>query len=117
MALSKHIQHELLPAQDEDDEEGCKEIQAKLPLEVIEKAIKATVTRVNYGLDISRIPNAPLGAKVPVAWQLWRWEVKEEHREWLPKAARDKAMIRLGERRQVRTSYWFGQDTRVSHHL
>ena len=99
--LTKHIQQELLPAQDEDDEENCKEIQAALSLEVVEKAIKATASRVNYGLDVTRIPNAPVGAKVPVAWQLWRWEVKDEHRDWLPKASREKALVRVGERRQV----------------
>jgi chromatin assembly factor 1 subunit A len=100
-ALSKHIQHELLPAQDEDDEEGCKEIQAALPIEIIEKAVHGIATRVNYGLDISKIPNAPLGGKIPVAWQVWRWELKDEYREWLPKSSRDKASVRLFERRQV----------------
>lgn len=103
-ALSKHIQQELLPAQDEDDEEGCKEIQAALPLELIEKAVKGIATRVNYGLDVSKIPQVPLGAKIPVAWQVWRWELKDEYREWLPKASRDKALVRLCERRQVRAT-------------
>ncbi|EKM55675.1 uncharacterized protein PHACADRAFT_209196 [Phanerochaete carnosa HHB-10118-sp] len=100
-ALSKHIQQELLPAQDEDDEEACREIQSALPLDVIENSVKATAVRTNYGLDAARIPNAPTGAKIPVAWQIWRWEVKEEFREWLPKQSREKALLRLFERKQI----------------
>ena len=100
-ALSKHIQQELLPAQDEDDEEACKEVQAALPIEVVESAVKGLAMRVNYGLDISRIPNAPTGGRIPSAWQVWRWEVKDEYREWLPKASREKALLRLAERQQV----------------
>ncbi|GJE86884.1 CAF1A domain-containing protein [Phanerochaete sordida] len=99
--LSKHIQQELLPAQDEDDEEACKEIQSALSLDVIEKSVKAVAVRTNYGLDVTRIPNAPVSAKIPVAWQVWRWEVKEEFREWLPKAFREKALARLAERKQI----------------
>ncbi|KIP01717.1 hypothetical protein PHLGIDRAFT_80200, partial [Phlebiopsis gigantea 11061_1 CR5-6] len=99
--LTKHIQQELLPVQDEDDEDNCREIQAVLPSQVVEKAIKATAWRANYGLDVSRIPNAPMGARIPAAWQLWRWEVKDEHHDWLPKASRDKALVRMSERRQA----------------
>ena len=101
-ALAKHIQQELLPAHDEDDEESCREIQATLPLDAIEKAVKAIAKRVNYGLDVSRMTDAPLGARIPVAWQIWRWEVKDEHWDWLPKASREKALARHTERQQVR---------------
>lgn len=76
-----------------------------MPLDVIERSVKALAVRTNYGLDTARIPNASAGAKVPVAWQIWRWEVKEEFREWLPKASREKVLARLGERKQVRYDF------------
>lgn len=101
------MQHELLPAQDEDDEEINEAVLASLPLDVVEKAIKSVATRVNYGLDASAIPNAPVSAKLPAGWQIWRWEVKEEFRDWLPKNAKDKAAARIAERQQVSRSNYF----------
>ncbi|KAI0818944.1 hypothetical protein BC629DRAFT_1579368 [Irpex lacteus] len=97
-ALSKHIQHELLPAQDEDDEEASKTVSSALPLDIIEKAIKSVATRTNYGLEASQAPNG----RIPASWQVWRWEVREECREWLPKASREKVGVRLGERVQAK---------------
>jgi hypothetical protein len=71
-------------------------VSASLPLSVVEAAVKSILIRKNYGLD------APLGGgKLPTALCVWRWEVKEEHRDWLPKAVREKADGRLAERIQV----------------
>ena len=100
-ALSRHIQQELLPAQDEDDEEACKEISQALPLDVIEKSVKSLAARQNYGLESSSV-----GGRVPAAWQIWRWEVKDEFRSWLPKTAHDKAQARMAERQQVRCTLY-----------
>lgn len=84
-----------MPAQDEDEEpEG--EAAAPLALQAIEKAVKHVATRTNYGLEASTT-----GGKVPAAWNIWRWEVKDEFRQWLPKSAKDKAEARTAERRQV----------------
>ena len=96
--LAKHIRSELLPAQDEDDDDincGSANVSASLPLPVLEAAIKSVLSRNNYGLD------APPGGKLPATLCVWRWEVKEEHRGWLPKGVRDKADGRLAERIQV----------------
>ncbi|KAI0689130.1 hypothetical protein BC835DRAFT_1549407 [Cytidiella melzeri] len=97
-ALAKHIQHELLPAQDDDDEEESKAVSAALSQEVVEKAVKSLATRTNYGLDASHASNG----RVPASWQIWRWEVKDEFREWLPKASREKVAARLMERQQAK---------------
>ena len=94
--LAKHVQQELLPAVDEDSEEES-DIPAILPLNVIEDAVKSIASRVNYGLD----PPTE-GGKVPAAWSIWRWEVSDECRGWLPKAAKEKVDSRLKERQQVR---------------
>jgi chromatin assembly factor 1 subunit A len=97
--LAKHIRSELLPARDEDDDDinsGSANVSASLPLPVIEAAIKSVLSRNNYGLDAP-----PSGGKLPAALCVWRWEVKEEHRGWLPKGAREKADGRLAERIQV----------------
>lgn len=96
-ALCKHVQQELSPAVDEDEEEDST-IPAVLPLETVESAIQTVARRVNYGLDA---PEA--GGKVPAAWLLWRWEVTDQYREWLPKAAKEKVDNRLRERQQVST--------------
>ncbi|OSD02875.1 hypothetical protein PYCCODRAFT_1435163 [Trametes coccinea BRFM310] len=94
-ALSKHVQQQLLPAVDEDEEEDT--TSSILPLETVEDAIKSVAKRVNYGLE------APAGGgKVPAAWLLWRWEVCESCRDWLPKNAREKVENRLRERQQAR---------------
>lgn len=69
---------------------------AALPLSAVETAIKAVMERNNYGLDGSG------SGKAPAAVCVWRWEVKEDHRDWLPKSGREKADNRLAERVQVR---------------
>ncbi|KAJ3554787.1 hypothetical protein NM688_g2931 [Phlebia brevispora] len=96
-ALCRHIQHELFPMQDEDDEETRKVVAQALPLNVVEKAVKAVASRQNYGLD-----SLISGGKVPAAWQVWRWEVKEELRSWLPKSSQEKVQIRFLEREEAK---------------
>ncbi|EMD38595.1 hypothetical protein CERSUDRAFT_94126 [Gelatoporia subvermispora B] len=96
-ALTKHIHHELLPLEDEEDEEASTLASKALPQHVVENAIKSVANRNNYGLDY-----IPGGDKVPAALLVWKWEVKDEHRGWLPKAAREKVEIRLAERRQAK---------------
>ncbi|PIL23817.1 hypothetical protein GSI_13568 [Ganoderma sinense ZZ0214-1] len=95
-ALSKHIQQELLPTMDEDEEEdGTPTI---LPLETVEHTIKSVAKRINYGLD------SPVeGGKVPAAWLIWRWEVSDSCHDWLPKNAREKVENRWRERQQLKT--------------
>ncbi|OCH95613.1 hypothetical protein OBBRIDRAFT_883869 [Obba rivulosa] len=97
LALTKHIQHELLPIEDEEDEEASALASKALPLNVVENAIKSVANRNNYGLD-----SLEGGEKVPAALLIWKWEVKDEYRDWLPKAAREKVETRLAERRQAK---------------
>ena len=96
-ALSKYIRLELLPTQ--DDQEGWKNETSPaliaLPISAIETALKAVMQRNNYGLDRND------GGKVPAALCVWRWEVKEQFRDWLPKNGREKADSRQAERIQV----------------
>lgn len=96
--LAKHIRLELLPTQDEDDDfiNSGTDVTASLPLSLIEVAIKSVLSRNNYGLDA-----LPGGGKLPAALCIWRWEVKEEYHDWLPKASRERADARLAERVQV----------------
>ncbi|KAG5651779.1 hypothetical protein H0H81_007418 [Sphagnurus paluster] len=96
-ALSKHIRHELLPTQDDEEgrEGGTSTAMDALPLSAVETAIKSLMRRNNYGLD------GIGGGRVPAAVCVWRWEVKDQHRDWLPKNARDKAEGRLAERIQA----------------
>ncbi|KAG5354202.1 hypothetical protein C0989_003715 [Termitomyces sp. Mn162] len=95
-ALTKHIRQEMLPTQDDDEGGGVMVAQAALPLNAVETAIKAVMQRNNYGLD------GIGGGKAPAAVCVWRWEVKDQHRDWLPKNAREKAEIRLAERVQAK---------------
>lgn len=96
--LAKHIRQELMPTQDDDDDaHHSSRALAALTLGVVEAAIKSVATRTNYGLDES----GNSGVKVPASICVWRWEVKEQHRDWLPKNAREKAETRLAERIQV----------------
>ena len=93
-ALAKSVQSELVPSHDND---GVKlDASSVLPLDAIEQAIKAVATRCNCGLE--SISGA---SKVPAALNAWRWEVKEDHIDWLPKAAKEKLETRLAERRQA----------------
>ncbi|TFK27333.1 hypothetical protein FA15DRAFT_635715 [Coprinopsis marcescibilis] len=94
--LAKHIRQQLLPAQDEEDEEKSKEVGAALPQSAVELSITAILDRNNYGLD------APTGSKLPTSLAVWRWEVKQQYLDWLPKAAREKAESRLEERKQAK---------------
>ncbi len=98
-ALSKYVHHELLPAQDEDDEDACNIVNAALPIALVEGAILTVCRRNNYGLD-GQFPSG----RVPASWHIWRWEVNDEHSDWIPKAAKDKAAQRSAERHQVS---WF----------
>ncbi|KAG6821095.1 hypothetical protein H0H93_007254 [Arthromyces matolae] len=88
----------MLPTQEVDDERenGGALAQAALPLDVVEAAIKTVLHRNNYGLD------GIAGGKAPAAVCVWRWEVKAQHRDWLPKNAREKAEQRLAERVQAK---------------
>lgn len=94
--LAKQVQSELLPVQDEDDEELSDAISKALPLNVIEATIKEIASRNNYGLE-----SIPGGGKVPAGLHIWRWEVKDSYRSWLPKSAKEKIDIRMAERQQV----------------
>lgn len=95
-ALAKHMQQELIPPS-EDNEEDSKLSSTKsmLPLRIIEQAVKSVLSRNNYGLE------ALNGLKTPAAVCVWRWEVKENHKNWLPKSVREKAEARLLERMRV----------------
>ena len=65
-----------------------------LPQALIELAIVSIATRTNYGLD------GP--GKIPAALSLWRWEVKENYRAWLPTSVQDKLQARRLERQQAK---------------
>ena len=95
--LSKHIHQELLPTLDEEDDnvDTSSLTHAALPLSLVENAIKAVLIRNNYGLD------APSGVKIPAAACVWRWEVRNEHLDWLPRNSKEKAEARQTDRIQV----------------
>lgn len=94
--LSKHIHHELLPTlDDEDDRALATSTAAALPLSLVENVIDEVLVRKNYGLE------APLGVRLPAAVSVWRWEVRNEYWDWLPKNSREKAESRQAERSQV----------------
>ena len=82
--------------QDEEDAEKTEKANAMLTQSVVEAAINLILDRHNYGID------APLGVKVPASAAVWRWEVKDSFKDWLPKSGREKAEIRLEERKAVR---------------
>ena len=95
--LARHIHHELLPTLDEDDE-GFVTLASALPLTTVEEEIKSIATRNNYGVEV------PSSVKLPAALCVWRWEVRAQYMDWLPKNCREKAEARLAERIQVRGS-------------
>ncbi|KAI0747928.1 chromatin assembly factor 1 subunit A-domain-containing protein [Daedaleopsis nitida] len=95
-ALSKHVQQQLLPEVDEYEDDNS-DIRAMLPLDTVENAIKSVAKRVNYGLD-----STGEGGKVPASWLVWRWELSDVCRDWLPKTAKEKADNRLRERQQAK---------------
>lgn len=108
-ALSKHVQGELLPVYDEDDS-ASEAATVALGVEVVEKAIILIATRNNYGVE-----SLPGSSKVPASLSIWRWEVKDEYKDWLPKAAKEKVEVRWAERRQVCSVHSFS--TCVSHNV
>ena len=93
--LARQIRSILLPGPGEVEDAHRLSLESNLPLAAVEQAIKMVMTRVNYGLD------APLGQKLPAVVCVWRWEVQDAYRDWLPKSARDSADARLAERAQV----------------
>jgi chromatin assembly factor 1 subunit A len=95
--LAKHIHKELSPVQDEDEECMTTPASFGFPLQTVESAIMSVCKRNNYGLD-----GIPGGPKLPTALCIWRWEVNEQYRDWLPKVAKEKAEARMAERAQVR---------------
>ncbi|KAK0503100.1 chromatin assembly factor 1 subunit A-domain-containing protein [Armillaria luteobubalina] len=86
--LAKHVKQELLPVQDDDD----RDVSALLPVTAVEAVIQSTMNRNNYGLD------AFPGVKLPSSSCVWRWETKEQYKDWLPKAVREKTEARVAER-------------------
>ena len=103
--LTKHIHHELLPTLDEEDQNLVAAVASALPLSTVEDAIRAILIRNNYGVE------APLGVKLPNALCVWRWEVRAQHMDWLPKNCKEKAEARLAERIQVR---WYNNFSLLS---
>ncbi|KAF8136408.1 chromatin assembly factor 1 subunit A-domain-containing protein [Boletus edulis] len=93
--LARQIRSNLLPGSGEVEEAHRLNLESHLPLSVVEHAIKTVMTRVNYGLD------APLGQRLPAAVCVWRWEVQDTHKDWLPKSARENVEARLAERIQA----------------
>ncbi|KAF9009375.1 chromatin assembly factor 1 subunit A-domain-containing protein [Cyathus striatus] len=108
-ALSKHILHELIPLDDDDVENGNPSAVAILPQYVVEASIKSILNRNNYGLDVAH------GVKAPASLSVWRWEVREECRDWLPKSAREKADARQAERLQAKEDLKAMFDALASH--
>ncbi|KAI9508476.1 hypothetical protein F5148DRAFT_1375796 [Russula earlei] len=90
-ALSKHIQQELAPHNDEIFES----LTSVLPLSPIEDVVKLLAARVNYGIE------SPL-TKTPAALCVWRWELKQEYLGYLPKVSREKVDARLADRIQYK---------------
>ena len=95
LALAKQIRSILLPAEGEGHENFRLSLDSRLPLPVVEHAIKAVMTRINYGLE------GLSGQKPPAAVCVWRWEVLDAFKDWLPKSARETAEARTTERVQV----------------
>lgn len=98
--LAKHIRSVLLPGPGEVADAHRLNLESNLPLAAVEDAIKMVMTRINYGLD------GPLGQKLPAAVCVWRWEVRDAYRDWLPKSSREIADARLAERIQARDAFY-----------
>ncbi|KIK97080.1 hypothetical protein PAXRUDRAFT_825292 [Paxillus rubicundulus Ve08.2h10] len=90
--LAKQIRSVLLPGQGEVEDSHRANLELALPLPVVEHAIKLVMTRTNYGLDTA------LAQKLPAAVCVWRWEVQDAYKAWLPKSARENAETRMAER-------------------
>ncbi|KAF8831498.1 hypothetical protein HHX47_DHR1000511 [Lentinula edodes] len=91
-ALAKHLHSQLLPPDDDGDEGDAHSRALLLPSSIIEVAIQTVAQRNNYGIETD------LGVKAPASTCVWRWEVRESYRHWLPKNAQEKASNRLAER-------------------
>ncbi|KAI6127817.1 chromatin assembly factor 1 subunit A-domain-containing protein [Pisolithus croceorrhizus] len=87
-ALAKQIR------QGEVDEAYRTTLEACLPVSAIEHAIKTIMKRVNYGLDCHSVQ------RPPAAICVWRWEVQDSFKDWLPKSARETVETRTTERAQ-----------------
>lgn len=59
----------------------------------LETAILGMADRINYGIESTE--------KVPSPLCIWRWELKDDRRLWLPKSAHEKAADRLKDRQMV----------------
>ncbi|KAF9246469.1 chromatin assembly factor 1 subunit A-domain-containing protein [Melanogaster broomeanus] len=92
IALAKQIRSILLPGQGEVEDSHHANMESILPLPAVEHALKMVMTRTNYGLD------GALGQKLPAAVCVWRWEVQDAYKDWLPKSARENAEARAAER-------------------
>lgn len=95
--MSKHIHDALKPLGEESSTSGSDTpvtFSTILPQSVVEVAISHIANRINYGLD------GP--GKIPASLSLWRWEVKENHRGWLPSSVQDKLQTRRLERQQAK---------------
>ena len=90
-ALSKYIQQDLVP----DDEEDINNSASIPTLKAIEDVVKRLATRVNYGIE-------SFLSKTPAALCVWRWELKQEYLGFLPRVSREKVDARLADRIQVR---------------
>lgn len=99
VSLAKQIRSILLPGPGEVEDAHRLSLESNLPFPTVEHAIKTLMTRINYGLD------APLGQKPPAAVCVWRWEVQDAYKDWLPKSARDSMDARLADRIQVREDF------------
>lgn len=100
-ALTKHMQQELIPPQEGDEDSMLASAKSVLPLGVVEQAIKSVLHRNNYGLEAST------GLRTPAAVCVWRWEIDENYKSSLPKSVQEKVETRLQERIQVCTSLLF----------
>lgn len=89
--LSKYIQQQLVTP---PEEETARSTASILPIAAVEATVQACMSRVNYGIDTT---------KASAALNVWRWEAQESYRDWLPKAAKEKADTRLAERHQAKT--------------
>ncbi|KAL1717346.1 chromatin assembly factor 1 subunit A-domain-containing protein [Schizophyllum commune] len=97
-ALCKHIQHTLLPPPDDEDDAdpATADLARMVPLSAIEAVVKRVASRVNYGLE------APDGCKPPASACVWRWEISQDYKDWLPKNIREKADVRKHDRLQAK---------------
>lgn len=64
--LCKHIKKILCPCAERSSEGEYLPLDTVVPLDVIDKAVKAVAERRNYGLD-----------DAPAALSVWRWEVRD----------------------------------------